>query len=262
MENVCKVKGLYVNGNDCVMPSVFTQSKIFKVIAKREQAQRLEEVTCTACRTSEEAYTYQGYKLDLKYDYPILHYLISQKQKQRKEEINIDFNKLLKIMGMQVRPENRKKLFERIEQFRKCTIRVIKYKGKGNLHDLPSVSTGLVREIRHIDKAIYQVSIPPEIDSIVNHFDTQKIDLNLYASLKDRSTKGIYLTLKSYAFINRPALKLKLEAFKVHYDDSRSDDQVKEDLKVGFKELVDKKLIKSFEPIKKARKTQYLIQMI
>ena len=250
MSNTVKIKGIFLNDNECLMPSALTQSKVFQVISKKNQKLRKEKCKDTEVRTKFEVHTYTGFNLDLQYDYPILHLLLSEKQKQKSNVISINLNSLLKAMKIQVRPENRIKVYKRIKDFSECQISIVKYNGDGNLHELPEVTTRLVLEIRKISSEVFSISFPPELDLFVELFDTQLIKFDDYKRIKLQSAKGVFLTIKSHAFISVNYLKIPFTKFKVHYDESRPDKQIAQDLREGFKHLVDLGFIKSYEETK------------
>ncbi len=247
MKQKIKTKGLYLNGHEAVMPSSLTQSKIFSVMGKNNLKLRQQKTKYTEVRTKNEAHTYTGYKLDIKYDYPIYHYLLREKQLQGSTLVTIDFNLMLDAIGKQIRPENRKALYNRIKQFKYCEISVTKYAGNEEKDKLPLVDTSFILEIRKISEFVYTVLFSKEVDELVNDFDTQKIDLVEFKKLKKRPSMAIYLQIKSYGYIRSHSINILFDKFKVHYDESRTNRQIRQDLLIGFNELKEKGMIKEFE---------------
>jgi hypothetical protein len=245
-----KIKNRFINNAECLMPSVFTQSNIFLVIAENDTDRKKELVSMSyGSRKKTEAYSYSGYKLDLVKDYPLFHIFLREKQKQGTNEIKINLNDVMKELGMAVRSKNRNKLYERIWDFGQCSISVMNIEDdkEADKYKLPEERAVLINRMSVLDKKHVIVHFCKEMDIIVNSFDTQVIDLAEYRKLKMQSAMAIYLSIKSHGFIKSKIINLTLKVLRVHYEDERNDGQVKEELKEGFKKLISLGIIKSYE---------------
>lgn len=253
-----KINNVYINNEECVMPSVFTQSPIFQVIPKNDKDAREKRVDYAGKkRTRDEAHSFSGYRLDLIRDYPLFHILLMELQKQQTNSININLDSVLKLLGVKKpRKENRKDTYNRIWKFGECTISVFKIKGDKSIpiDQLPEVKTRLIYEINEADgKNNYEVVFTPKIFELISVFQYQKIDLAKYKKLKLQSSMAIYLAIRSHAFISKKSLNLTLKTLKVHYKESNEDKHTMQDLDKGFHELIEKKFIKSYEESETAK---------
>jgi hypothetical protein len=246
-----KINNVYINNEECAMPSVFTQSPIFQVIPvnnKDERKKRIEYIAKE--RTKNEAHSFSGYRLDLIRDYPLFHILLMELQKQQSSSININLDKVIKQLGVnKARKENRKDTYDRIWKFSECIITVLKIKGDKSIpiEQLPEVKTRLIHEINKIDeKNNYEVIFPEKINELIALFQYQKINLGAYKKLKYQSSMAIYLAIRSHAFISKKSLNLTLNTLKVHYKESNKDKHTMQDLDIGFQELIEKQFIKSY----------------
>jgi hypothetical protein len=246
-----KVNGLYINKEECVMPSVFTQSPVFQVIPKNNKDERDKRVEYIGKqRTRDEAHSFSGYRLDLIRDYPLFHILLMEKQKQKTDLIKINLDSVLKQLGVKKpRKENRKNTLNRIWRLSECVITVLKTKGNQStkISDLPEVITRLVLEINKVDdKNNFTVLFPERINYLIESFQYQKVDLAEYRKLSLQPSMAIYLAIRSHAFISKKSLNLTLKTLKVHYKESNEDKHTMTDLEKGFQELIEKKFIKSY----------------
>jgi hypothetical protein len=239
------------------MPSVFTQSKIFLVIPENDTKKKKKLAPIVfGSRKKTEAYSYLGYKLDLIKDYPLFHIFLREKQKQDTNEVKINLNEVMKELGMTVRHENRKKLYERIWEFGQCSISIINIEDEKEVdkNKIPKERVVLISRMSVLDKKHVIVHFCKEMDVIINNFNNQVIDLAEYRKLKRQSAMAIYLSIKSHGFIKSKTINLTLKVLRVHYEDERTDGQVKMELKDGFKELISSEIIKSYEQNKTKEK--------
>jgi len=259
-----KIKKIYINDAECLMPSVFTQSKIFLVIPENYPDLKKESVPMIiGQRTKTETYSYSGYKLDLIKDYPLFHIMLREKQHQKTNDVKINLNAVLKELGIQVKPENRFKLFNRIWEFRLCSISVTN-EGDGKFK-LPKKRTALINTMTTVDEKYVIVHFCDDMDLIVDSLDTQIIDLAEYRKLKKQSAMAIYLSIKSHGFIKSKhnIINLTLKVLRVHYEVTRTDEQVIVELDKGFKKLISLGFIKSYKQskTKKTEETTYEIKL-
>lgn len=256
--NTNKTKNLYLNGLEAVMPSALTQTRLFQVVGHGAKAFRQKTVRFHGNRTYEELHIYDGYQLDIRFDYPIFHYLLMQHQKQNSNSVEIDINQMLKALNRQVREENKKDLIERIKQFRRCEIEVHKVDKSADIEEqkqLPEVITSLILEVRKVTSedsksTKYDILFPKDIKSLVNNFDTQKIDLAEFLKIRSKAGKAIFLQLKSQEFITTPVVQIPFKKFKLHFNKSRSNKRIAQDLRQGFEELINLNLIAGYKETK------------
>jgi len=246
-----KINNVYINKEECAMPSVFTQSPIFQVIPKNDKVAREELVHYAGKkRTRDEAHSFSGYRLDLIRDYPLFHILLMEVQKQKSHTININLDSVIKQLGVKKpRKENRKNTYYRIWKFSECIITVLKIKGDKTIaiDQLPEVTTRLIHEINEADGINnYTVVFTERINKLMALFQYQKIDLGEYKKLKLQPSMAIYLAIRSHAFISTKSLNLTLKTLKVHYKESNEDKHTMQDLEKGFQELIEKEFIKSY----------------
>jgi hypothetical protein len=246
-----KVKGLYIRKEECVMPSALAHSKLFGVIAtennKVKQKTKQKRIKFVFVRSKDEAMSYEGFRLDLKRDYPLLHILLKEKQRQQTNHVQVNLNKILKELGIQVKENNRDDIFKRIKDFATCELSVSKIVPDKN-GTYPEVTTRLVLEIRKLDTEIdFVVHFPVDIDDLISKFYAQIVDLADYKKLKRQASKGIYLTIRSHLFVSRKRQKLPFTKFSMRYNDSQTEKQIIQDLRKGFEELITKGLIKSYD---------------
>jgi len=245
-----KIKNRFINNAECLMPSVFTQSKIFLVIPENDTKKKKKLAPIVfGSRIKTESYSYLGYKLDLIKDYPLFHIFLREKQKQDTNEVKINLNDVMKELGMGVRPENREKLYERIWEFGQCSISVINIgdEKEADKYKIPKERVVLISRMSVLDKKHVIVHFCKEMDVIINNFNNQVIDLAEYRRMSKQSSMSIYLAIKSHGFIKSKTFNLTLKVLRIHYEEERSDEQVIAELKKGFSELISLGIIKSYE---------------
>lgn len=233
------------------MPSALAHSRLFGVIATEnnnvKKKTKQKRIKFVFVRSKDEAMSYEGFRLDLKRDYPLLHILLKEKQRQKTNHVQINLNKILKDLGIQVTEKNRDDIFKRIKDFATCELSVSKSVPDKN-GTYPEVTTRLVLEIRKLDTEFdFVVHFPVDIDDLVSKFHAQIIDLADYKKLKRQASMGIYLTIRSHLFVSRKRQKLPFTKFSMRYNDSQTEKQIIQDLRKGFEELIKKGLIKSYE---------------
>jgi len=253
-----KINNVYINNEECVMPSVLTQSPIFQVIPQNSPVERKERIEYIGKqRTRDEAHSFSGYRLDLIRDYPLFHILLMEKQKQKTDLIKINLDSVLKQLGVKKpRKQNRENTLYRIWRLGECVITVLKTKGNKStkISELPDVITRLILEINKVDdKNNFTVLFPERINKLIELFQYQKVDLAEYRQLSLQPSMAIYLAIRSHAFISKKSLNLTLKTLKVHYKESNEDKHTMQDLDKGFQELIEKQFIKSYLETKTAK---------
>ena len=239
--------------SEALIPSSLAATPIFSPV-ERKMSQTKELQSFEISRTKNEKISFNGFKLDLKRDYPLFHTIMRKKQITGQRKFELTEYELTTALGIQNRTSNKKDIDQRIKKMMTCFFEIEKFDRDNN--PIRKIYSNLINQVDwNIKDKVFQIELSEGLYNAEQVVDYEVLNLDVFSSLKSQYARALFLFYETFKFINQSSVNFPMEKLAERLGKNNMDKKhLHQEIKKANKELIEKEYLSDVSYFKSQNK--------
>ena len=233
------IKHDFLFKGEALIPSSLAATPIFSPV-ERKLSQTKEIYSFELSRTKNEKVSFNGFKLDLKRDYPLFHIIMRKKQITGLRKFELTEYELTTALGIQNRTSNKKDIDQRIKKMMTCYFEIEKFDDENN--PVKKIYSSLISQVEWnmVDK-VFEIELSEGLYNAEQVVDYEVLNLDVFSSLKSQYARALFLFYETFKFISHSSVNFPMDKLGQRLGKNNMDKKhLYQEIKKANKELIEK----------------------
>lgn len=236
--NTENVKHDFLFKGEALIPSSLAATPIFSPV-ERKLSKTKELNSFELSRTKNEKISFNGFKLDLKRDYPLFHIIMRKKQVTGLRKFELTEYEVTNALGIQNRSSNKKDIDDRIKKMMTCFFEIEKYDNDGSV--VRKIYSSLINHVEwNMKDKVFEIELSESLYNAEQVVDYEVFNLDVFSSLKSQYARALFLFYETFKFINQASVHFPMEKLGARLGKNNMDKKhLYQEIKKANRELID-----------------------
>lgn len=236
------IKHDFLFKGEALIPSSLAATPIFSPV-ERKLSQTKEIYSFELSRTKNEKISFNGFKLDLKRDYPLFHTIMRKKQITGLRKFELSEYEITNALGIQNRTTNKKDIDNRIKKMMTCFFEIEKFDNDNKL--IKKIYSNLINHVEwNITEKIFEIELSEGLYNAEQVVDYEVLNLDVFSSLKSQYARALFLFYETFKFINQSSVNFPMNKLGQRLGKNNMDKKhLHQEIKKANKELIEKEYL-------------------